>query len=84
MAEIGVHPHVHCASACGIPASTLLSVLDYDRAYICSDACTRVPCTLRQFWGMKHSLSRRRACVFSRKVNYLLVRGPLYTFSMAE
>jgi len=30
MAEMGVHPHVHCASACGIPASKPLSVLDRD------------------------------------------------------
>ena len=39
------HLFVFRASACGIPASRLLSLLDHDKAYICSDACTvyRVP-----------------------------------------
>src|SRR5215831_18026183 len=39
------------ASACGIPASRLLSVLDHDRAYIYSGACTvyRAPSTLATY-----------------------------------
>ena len=45
MAEKRVHRLVPSASACGIPASKPLSVLDRDRAYSYSDACTvyRVP-----------------------------------------
>jgi hypothetical protein len=39
------HSSAPRASACGIPASTLLSVLDHDKAYSYLDACTvhRVP-----------------------------------------
>jgi hypothetical protein len=45
MGETWAHPLVPGASACGIPASTLLSALDPDKAYGCLDACTvhRVP-----------------------------------------
>jgi len=41
----GAHSSSPRASACGIPASTLLSVLDHDKAYSYLDACTvhRVP-----------------------------------------
>ena len=45
MADTRAHRSVPRVSACGIPASMLLSVLDHDRAYFYLDACTvyRVP-----------------------------------------
>ena len=44
--EMRVHQPVPIAFACGIPASTPLSVLDRDKAYIYSDACTVYPSTI--------------------------------------
>ena len=45
MAMTRAQPSFPRASACGIPASMPLSVLDHDTAYFYSDACTvyRVP-----------------------------------------
>ncbi len=75
------------ASACGIPASKPLSVLDRDKAYFYSDACTvyRVPVD-----GYDKRISFPwlsllcPAFVFSQKVSYLVVCRTLYTFSMTN
>jgi len=40
MTETQAHPPVPGAFACSIPASRPLSVLEHDKAYISSDACT--------------------------------------------
>jgi hypothetical protein len=45
MKPMRAHLFASRASACGMHASMLLSLLDHDKAYIYSDACTvhRVP-----------------------------------------
>jgi len=87
LAQRRVHLPVQSASACGIPASRPLFVLDHDRAYICSDACTVYRAPLDDY-DIRISFPwlslLRRVFVFSQKVNYLVVGRTLYTFSMAH
>ena len=68
------HASVLGASACGIRASTPLSVLDHDRAYICLDACTvyRAPAYCLTFKPDPPGVR------FLSKVNYLGVCRTLY------
>ena len=81
------HRPVPRASACGIPASKPLSVLDHDKAYIYLDACTVYRVLANDLWPERPVCTRKlscRDCVFSEKVNYFLVGRTLYTFPMAD
>jgi hypothetical protein len=73
MTETQAHPPVPGAFACSIPASRPLSVLEHDKAYISSDACTvhRAPVDGYDIRTSFHWLNLlRRAFILSQKVNF--------------
>jgi len=80
------HLSVLRASACGIPASTLLSALDRDKAYFLFRCVHRVPCTLNYLATRQSGRLFRPPLVIqvSPKLFNLLVRGSFYKLAVAN